>query len=365
MNENSIKIDQLTFTRFLAATAIVVFHYGKFVPPFNSGILSRASNNANICVSYFFVLSGFIMVVAYHRFKRISFKKYYINRFSRIYPVYLLALLITLFFVVTVKAFDLTGFSLHLFLLQGWVPRYTMDYNVPGWSLSVEAFFYLLFPLLYNFVYTRFNLNRVFLWIIIFWFLMQTGFFLVSKYGSVASLVPFSGTERFNFLFYSPFLHLDEFLAGNAAGLLFMRIKSGQVNYSKNIVAACLFFSAIVVFSLLFLIPNAKDYFAINLHDGLLAIIFIPFILWLSLSKNTFTSILSSKPLVFLGNISYEMYILQFPVFATLTAINLKLKLAPTSFFYFGLIGLILFSAICHLLIEKPLLRLIRKYMAK
>ena len=44
-----MRIEQLTFTRFVAAISIVIFHYGKDVPPFN--YLSFLFQQANIGVS--------------------------------------------------------------------------------------------------------------------------------------------------------------------------------------------------------------------------------------------------------------------------------------------------------------------------
>lgn len=89
-------LHQLTFTRFLAAIAIVIFHYGGSAFPFQTPILKSLFSNANVGVSFFFILSGFVMMIAYGaRQSEINFREYFINRFARIYPIYFLALIAT------------------------------------------------------------------------------------------------------------------------------------------------------------------------------------------------------------------------------------------------------------------------------
>ena len=60
-----MRIEQLTFTRFLAAIPIVLFHYSREIFPFNTPALNFWVVNANMGVSYFFILSGFVMAIAY------------------------------------------------------------------------------------------------------------------------------------------------------------------------------------------------------------------------------------------------------------------------------------------------------------
>ena len=138
-----MRIEQLTFTRFIAASLIVIFHYGIDIFPFN--LQKTMFLGANIGVSYFFVLSGFVMIIAYHKKQKISVLNYLRNRFARIYPVYLLATLILVGYYlvatnVDVKPIDLI---LNITLLQSWVPAKVLTLNFPGWSLSVEFFFYV------------------------------------------------------------------------------------------------------------------------------------------------------------------------------------------------------------------------------
>src|SRR5215470_13120634 len=138
-----MRLHQLTFTRFIAAMGIVFFHFAPQVPPFNYFFI----RSAGIGVSYFFVLSGFVLIVAYAG-KKTSPAIFYKNRFARIYPVYFTALLVMgsyLWLRGTLHATDLT---LCIFGVQAWVPTHTHDINYPAWSLSVEFFFYILFPFL-------------------------------------------------------------------------------------------------------------------------------------------------------------------------------------------------------------------------
>lgn len=92
-----MRIDQLTFTRFIAAILMAIFHFEKESPLFNNSYLDFIIRKANIGVSYFFVLSGFVMIIAYSNQKKIYWKTYLKNRFARIYPIYFSSLLLVLF----------------------------------------------------------------------------------------------------------------------------------------------------------------------------------------------------------------------------------------------------------------------------
>ncbi len=81
-----MRIEQLTFTRFIAAISIVIFHYGRNITPLN--YCDFVFCQANMAVSYFFVLSGFVMAIAYRDNKRVHFGRFIQRRFARIYPVY-------------------------------------------------------------------------------------------------------------------------------------------------------------------------------------------------------------------------------------------------------------------------------------
>lgn len=64
-----MRIDQLSFTRFIGAIFVLAFHYGNNVFPFNGYIFSIIVKQAPSVVGYFFVLSGFVMIIAYNKKK--------------------------------------------------------------------------------------------------------------------------------------------------------------------------------------------------------------------------------------------------------------------------------------------------------
>ncbi len=77
--------------------------------------------------------------------------RFWTARFTRLYPIYLLSLLIGLQtlpgeFGVHTHFLFWAGVVLTPLLLQGWVPEIATFWNTPAWTMSAESFFYLLFP---------------------------------------------------------------------------------------------------------------------------------------------------------------------------------------------------------------------------
>lgn len=145
-------IRPLTSIRFFAALAVVVYHSGAAFAAADPRIpdpLKTLLLNGYLGVTFFFVLSGFILQLTYRG--RIAtwdqVKRFGIARFARLYPVYLLAVLAMLPFATLKGWADLPQFL----LLYWWIPNGALgwnDWNMPTWTLSVEFFFYLCFPLL-------------------------------------------------------------------------------------------------------------------------------------------------------------------------------------------------------------------------
>ena len=147
-------IPVLTTLRFPAAFAIVLFHFLVYTPcprwvweGFNAG------------VSFFYVLSGFILYYNYADLTDRSF--FWVARFARIWPVHLFTLIL-IFCVLPFQwqeghaSWPIT-LPANILLLHAWLPWQgsALSYNGVSWSLSVEAFFYFCFPWLLGFMKTR------------------------------------------------------------------------------------------------------------------------------------------------------------------------------------------------------------------
>lgn len=338
-----MKISQITFTRFLAAMAIVISHFNKDLFLYKIDYISNIFLKANVGVSYFFILSGFIMIVAYHKKDKIEYFEYYKNRFARIYPLYVLGLL--LYLITRYSNFSVYKGFLYLFGFQSWIPGEAMILNFPGWSISVEFLFYLIFPLLYNHFYSKGN-KSIWMISVAIWVFTQ----VFSSLYAESSYYKGPHTESHELLHYFPLMHINEFLVGNLAGLFFVK-NTKQNNYDVPIVLLFILVLLLLIFVPLFY------------HNGLMALLFIPLIILISRNNGMLTKLFSLKPLEYLGEASYAVYITHIPVLYILREI-LKWKnynLDIDHIFWIYIVVLIMSSVLFYQFIEKPL----RDYLKK
>jgi peptidoglycan/LPS O-acetylase OafA/YrhL len=351
-------INQITFTRFLAAFIIVFYHMGENLFKNISPSFEILRKNLDLGVSYFFVLSGFVMIIAYNN-KKVDFKKFMINRLSRIYPTHLLALFLTLLVSLFVSinyinhyTFDGKGFLLQAFLLQAWIPSYSLSWNVPSWSISVELFFYVMFPLLINTIFRNKNKKVVISLIFTIWVIAQIvmNIYYFSPY--------YLGEESISwyFLYFNPVPNFSSFLMGCLGGYIYTNQNTMKIkNYDIHIIIICI---VTIVFVLI-----GKQ---LLLHNGLLAINFLSIIFLLSLNNGYITKIFNHRVFIHLGEISFALYILQNPVFIFLKKINNFVGIQNDYlFFIIGVIILLYFSHLTYTYFEKPLQIKIKKITNK
>ena len=147
------KLHALTALRFFAAAAIVL-HHSSGLFPWDQSLTDTF--HLSQAVSFFFVLSGFILTYVYPSLDAWPARARFLRaRFARIWPAHLAAFaLLFLLFEHSARFGTLYGSFplalLNLSMLQAWVPvRYAYSsFNFVSWTISTEFAFYLLFPLL-------------------------------------------------------------------------------------------------------------------------------------------------------------------------------------------------------------------------
>jgi peptidoglycan/LPS O-acetylase OafA/YrhL len=216
----------LTSLRFFAALNVLVYHRAPALAP---GFLANLAASGYEAVTFFFILSGFILVYAYDapaasKGMTVGRRTFWWSRFSRIMPAYLLGLLIGAPVFVYAGLVSQTspmgecvaGLILLPLLLQAWWPPVAIVWNGPAWSLSAEAFFYALFPWLMQSCRPR----RA-------WQGIAVSMVLIVASTVARELVLSGGSPtvfRGNFRLYFPLLHVPSFLLGMALGRFFLEI---------------------------------------------------------------------------------------------------------------------------------------------
>ena len=152
----------LTGLKGLACLIIAfVWHYQHFAPaegyPFYD-VFNVSYRSGLYFVELFFILSGFVMTLGYASKVmegRISFGQYMKRRIIKIYPLYLIALLLVTAAELMYKHannvtfvygnFDIKHFIMHLFCLQGGILSTDWSFNAPSWCITVCFVMYIIF----------------------------------------------------------------------------------------------------------------------------------------------------------------------------------------------------------------------------
>lgn len=351
----------LTGLRCFAALNIVFFHFSN---PQWFGFLAPVVNAGFISVSYFILLSGFVLAYNYTERARngeLDRKRFWEARFTRIYPIYFLSLLLSLNLLhaeyqAHTHAMFWTGLVLTPLLLQGFVPAVATFLNTPAWTMSAEAAYYVIFPWLakskrpQRFAPQLMKMAGV--WAL---GLMPGALYLAFNPDGIAPLDRWSYGPWLSALKYTPYSHVFSFIFGvMLADLDRMIARKARLRLWLGIVG---FGGIYGLLSLGPLIPYAI------IHDGLLMPLFGCIVLGLA-GENLLAHILGVRPLVFVGEASYCLYLLHFNLWNLIHGSHV-LDLFGLSRFdpWISYVLLIAMAVFALHFIEKPAQRKLREWM--
>ena len=308
----------LTGIRSLLALTIMLFH---FTP---SGLTWAAHPRFTlypiidigyVFVSFFFVISGFILYYNYaHRPGGVNPLDFWVARASRLYPVYLLTMLVSIpMLAVEWQARSHTQFVAGVIttplLIQGFFPRLATFWNTVSWTLSCEVALYLLFPWLVKVKFPK-NVGKLLVMGLGFWLLgmLPHMIYLWTNPDHLAHAPDrYSTGVYIEFLKYTPLPYLCTFLCGITIGKIHEEAKLGV--RGRMIVGLMRFRGGMVL-----LLPPLTQMPYILVHGGLLTPVFGAIILGLA-GPSPLASLFSWRPLVAIGTSTYAMYLLHFNVY--------------------------------------------------
>lgn len=298
-----LRLDSLTGMRFFAALLVVLSHATKnFLPAAVADFFSLGS----VGVSFFFVLSGFVLTWSRKDGQRAG--SFYRNRFARIYPLHFLTWIAAGALVIasggTVSPLVAAACAV---LVQAWIPveSYYFGMNGPSWSLSCEAFFYALFPFIVGPLSSR---KPRTLWMLACWGYVGVGaltivMHVVLRHGPTVAV-----------LYADPAYRLWEFALGIVLATL---VRSGwRSPISLRVAVALAAVSLVVVagVNVALLDGPLRRLHLAGLPSDLASLVAVPFFALLIAAGATADlsgrrSVFRSKSVVALGDASFALYI--------------------------------------------------------
>ena len=355
----------LTSLRFFAAAMIVFFHSrGLF------GISEQLVDSVPRAqaMSFFFILSGFILVYVYPSLDRVSdIRRFLVARFARLWPVHFAAFLL----LVVLLHKNLSWRALlNLAMINSWIPftRCYMSYNWVSWAIATEFAFYLLFPfLIYKWERT--------------WFikLFATGLLLIGLIAFCNHLqIPYSSKKDWGLSLHAligvhPLGRLFEFVLGMSFALWWQKKLSRKyIGRSLGTFLELLIFTLVIVviyFRTDLVHVVEKHYSWLGPagivwlgNSGIVCLFYGVLVAVLALEKGVISWLLASRLLVWLGQLSFSIYMVH--------QVLIRYYMKKADFFSFvpdrlALVGfcctVLLVAVLMRTLIEKPCRRMLIK----
>jgi peptidoglycan/LPS O-acetylase OafA/YrhL len=350
---NTAKIDQLTSLRFFAALMIVFHHAEGLFGPVRSPL------NLGQGVSFFFVLSGFILTYVYPVLDSgAEMRRFWLARFARIWPAYL-ATFVFAFALLPFQWSAKTGVA-HLAMVQAWLPMslFYFSYNAAAWSISTEAFFYVVFPFLVR-NWARTWALKLAGTICVFVVLVTiTTWIGLPDYGN-----PYHGSDGLmvtmhGMIYVNPLARMLEFVTGMVLAQLWSAARQVGMRWTVVEVGTVGLCVAAMYYTQQYVEPvrgKFGDAAAMwVMHSGSF-LAFAALIHVIARGGGAISRVLQWRPFVVLGEISFSMYLLHQTLFSVWRSKASALGNVPTwaaiGFYFVVLIGL---SYLVWIFIEIP-----------
>jgi peptidoglycan/LPS O-acetylase OafA/YrhL len=350
-------IKPLTSLRFLFALLVFVSHLqffrqdDEFFKTWHYHIFGEGF----IGVSFFFILSGFILSLNYDQrllSGKISYSEFWIARVARIYPMHIVTLLLTIplywndFFADL--PFTTIKFLSNAALVHAFIPdwNYFFSFNSPSWSISDEMFFYFAFPfIVWGLVRTKALLR--FGWII---------FLIIPLQMYVAT----NQDDFHKFFYINPFFRIVDFLLGITLHQLY-KANYFSILHRSKLLASLAEVVAIASFVAVFHFHNSIPViYRFSCYYWLpMALVILVF----SYQNGVLSKAISNRVCILLGEISFSFYLLHQVVIKYVENVNGIYQLISNDY-VMTLVMFILslvFSYIAHKSIELPLNYIIKQ----
>ena len=362
MSNNKAKyLPSIDSLRALAVLAVIIYHIDVNYLP--GGFLG---------VDLFFVLSGYLIssliIKEYKKTGTLNLYNFYMRRARRLLPAVYFMITVCLVFMVLFNGVLLRKSHLdavfgYIYSSNWWYIFHKLDYfdsfgaQSPFkhlWSLAIEEQFYMFFPLIFL-IFNRqkkeegqsSSLNKNFLYIVL-------GLILISL---VTHILLFD-INNINRIYFGTDTRAFSLLVGVVGALVYPMDKlSSPTNVKESVLYSVVSLTSIS--TLIAIMFYTSEYNIWLYRGGFLLVAVLGLIIIISSGKqHTFISkALSFRPIVFIGKISYSLYLWHFPIIVLTTPVS---EIGNPNLFYVTLRIILTFIAatLSYLFVETPIRKL-------
>lgn len=349
-NIERIYFPELDGLRFFAFLLVFVHHHSLF---------SKVNTNGWIGVDLFFVLSAFLftklLIAEHYKTQKISFRKFYLRRIFRIWPIYFLFIgfSVTLYFLsggtlssnIKMRIIGLFAFSDNIMTaFSGWNP---LPYTVHLWTIAYEEQFYIFVPITIYFLVRSSFKTKVSFMIATYILLNIIRLSIIASNANSTDIIVMLPITRFESIF------LGMVIGFNGFDFLLKRINSLVIGLIGILFFALLYIQPLINISYWVIVA----YTFVGISTSM--------ILFSVLNNNNLKNILSNQILVFLGKRSYGLYVYHLLGNGFANYMIAKIKILPSNSFVsfiYSLLFTVIVSIISYKVIETPFLKLKKKF---